>query len=69
MGQNFSTTLWDTDSQAENNYFKLLLLKVVRQAVESWSVLSFPQDDIRGPEDDFINKQDSGGSSWHVYIN
>lgn len=27
----------------ENNYFKLLLLKVVPQAIESWALLSFSQ--------------------------
>lgn len=45
IGQNSSTTMWETDSHRENNSFKLLLPKELLEATEFWSVFgSFLQN-------------------------
>lgn len=41
IGQNSSTTMWETDSHTENNSFKLLLPKELLEATEFWSVFGF----------------------------
>lgn len=43
VAQHSSRAFYETDNAIQNNnYFKLLLLKVILQATESWGVLTFP---------------------------